>query len=49
MITIKIRTFGDVVKASDITLTKAFGKKVFLANHLIQIRDKVIEKLADME
>lgn len=49
MATIKIRTFGDLVKASDITLTKAFGKKVFLANHLIQIRYKIIEKLADME
>ena len=49
MATIKIRTFGDLVQANDITLTKAFGKKVFLANHLIQTRDKIIEKLADMD
>lgn len=47
--TIKIRTFGDLVKASDGILTKVFGKKAFLANHLIQTRDKIIEKLADME
>ena len=47
--TIKIRTFGDLVQASDMALTKAFGKKAFLANHLIQTRDKIIEKLADME
>jgi len=49
MATIKIRTFGDLVKASDGILTKVFGKKAFLANHLIQTRDKIIEKLADME
>lgn len=49
MATIKIRTFGDLVQASDIALTKVFGKKAFLANHLIQTRDKIIEKLADME
>ena len=49
MATIKIRTFGDLVQASDMALTKAFGKKAFLANHLIQTRDKIIEKLADME
>ena len=49
MATIKIRTFGDLVQANDITLTKAFGKKVFLANHLIQPRDKIIAKLADMD
>lgn len=47
--TIKIRTFGDLVKASDATLTKVFGKKAFLASHLIQTRDKIIERLADME
>lgn len=47
--TIKIRTFGDFVKASDATLTKVFGKKAFLASHLIQTRDKIIERLADME
>lgn len=49
MATIKIRTFGDLVKANDEILTKVFGKKAFLANHLIQTRDKIIEKLADME
>lgn len=49
MATIKICTFGDLVQANDITLIKAFGKKVFLANHLIQTRDKIIEKLADMD
>ena len=49
MATIKIRTFGDLVQASDMALTKVFGKKAFLANHLIQTRDKIIEKLADME
>lgn len=49
MATIKIRTFGDLVQASDMALTKAFGKKAFLANHLIQTRDRIIEKLADME
>lgn len=49
MATIKIRTFGDLVQASDMVLTKVFGKKAFLANHLIQTRDKIIEKLADME
>lgn len=47
--TIKIRTFDDLVKASDATLTKVFGKKAFLASHLIQTRDKIIERLADME
>lgn len=47
--TIKIRTFDDLVKASDATLTKVFGKKAFLASHLIQIRNKIIERLADME
>lgn len=49
MATIRIRTFGDLVQASDLALTKVFGKKAFLANHLIQTRDKIIEKLADME
>ena len=49
MATIKIRTFGDFVQTSDMVLTRAFGKKAFLANHLIQTRDKIIEKLADME
>ncbi len=49
MATIKIRTFGDLVKASDATLTKVFGKKAFLASHLIQTRDKIIERLEDME
>jgi len=47
--TIKVRTFDDLVKASDATLTKVFGKKAFLASHLIQTRDKIIERLADME
>lgn len=49
MATIKIKTFDDLVKASDETLTKVFGKKVFLASHLIQTRDKITERLADME
>lgn len=49
MATIKIRTFDDLVNASDETLTKVFGKKAFLADHLIQTRDKIIEKLVDME
>ena len=49
MTTMKIRTFGELVQADDNTLTKVFGKKAFLANHLIQTRDKIIEKLADME
>ncbi len=49
MATIKIRTFGDLVQASDMDLTEVFGKKAFLANHLLQARDKIIEKLADME
>lgn len=49
MATIKIRTFGDLVQATDSTLIKVFGRKAFLANHLIQTRDKIIEKLADME
>lgn len=49
MATIKIRTFDDLVKASDEVLTKVFEKKAFLASHLIQTRDKIIEKLADME
>lgn len=48
MATIKIHTFGDLVNASDEILTKVFGKKAFLANHLIHTRDKIIEKLADM-
>lgn len=47
--TIKIRTFDDLVKASDATLTKVFGKKAFLASHLIQTRNKIIERLADVE
>lgn len=45
---IKIRTIGDFVQATDSTLIKVFGRKAFLANHLIQTRDKIIEKLADM-
>lgn len=49
MATIKIRTFDDLINASDETLTKVFGKKAFLADHLIQTRDKIIEKLVDME
>lgn len=49
MSTIKIRTIGDLVQASDMTLTGAFGKKAFLANHLIQARDKILERLSDME
>lgn len=49
MATIKIRTFGDLIMASDEVLTKVFGKKVFLATHLLQVRDKIIERLADME
>lgn len=49
MATIKIRTFGDLVQATDSTLIKVFGRKAFLANHLIQTRDKIIEKLAYME
>lgn len=49
MATIKIKTFDDLVKASDETLTKVFGKKAFLAYHLIQTRDKIIDKLVDME
>lgn len=49
MATIKIRTFGDLVQATDSTLIKVFGRKAFLAIHLIQTRDKIIEKLADME
>ena len=49
MATIKIRTFGDLIMASDEVLTKVFGKKVFLAIHLLQVRDKIIERLADME
>ena len=46
---IKIRTFGNLVKAPDAALTKVFGKKAFLASHLIQTRDKIIERLEDME
>ena len=49
MATIKVRTFGDLIKTSDATLTKVFGKKAFLASQLIQTRDKIIERLADME
>ena len=49
MATIKIRTFGDLVQASDLVLIQTFGKKAFLANHLIQTRDIIIEKLAGME
>jgi len=49
MATIKIRTVDDLVKASDEDLTKVFEKKAFLASHLIQTRDKIIDKLADME
>lgn len=49
MATFRIRTFGDLIQTSDNTLEKAFGKKAFLANHLIQTRDKMIEKLTDME
>lgn len=47
--TIRIRTFDDLVNAPDATLTKVFGKKAFLASHLIQIRNKIIERLADVE
>ena len=49
MATIKISTFDDLVKASNENLPKVFGKKAFLAYHLIQTRDKIIEKLVDME
>lgn len=49
MASIKIRTFGDIVQVSDSILTNVFGKKAFLANHLIQTRDRVIKKFADLE
>lgn len=49
MAAMKIRTFGDLVQATESDLTKVFGKKAFLANHLIHTRDKIIKKLADME
>lgn len=47
--TIIIRTWGDLSKAPDDALTKVFGKKAFLASHLMQTRDQIIEKLAGME
>lgn len=46
---VQIKTFGDFVSASDDTLTKALGKKAFLAGHLIDIKNKIIAKLANME
>lgn len=49
MTTLKIKTFDDLIKAPDEKLIKVFGKKAFLAKHLIQVRDKVMEKIADME
>lgn len=49
MATIKIRTIGDLLQVTDSTLIKVFGRKAFLANHLIQTRNKIIKKLADME
>lgn len=49
MAVIKIRTFRDIVQANDSILTKVFGKKAFLANHLIQTRDRIIKKFADLE
>lgn len=49
MASVKIRTFGELIQATDDTLIKAFGKKAFLANHLIKMRDMIIDKLATME
>ena len=49
MATIKIRTIGELVQVTDSTLIKVFGRKALLANHLIQTRNKIIKKLADME
>lgn len=49
MATIKVRTLGDLTRATDNTLTKVFGKKAFLAKHLIEVKNKIIEKIADME
>lgn len=49
MATIKVRTLGDLIRATDNTLTKVFGKKAFLAKHLIEVKNKIIEKIADME
>lgn len=49
MATIKIRTFGDLVNATDATLIKAFGKKAFLANHLIQTRNSIMKRSEDLE
>ena len=49
MATIKIRTFDGLGKCVRRNPYQVFGKKVFLADHLIQTRDKIIEKLVDME
>ena len=45
----KIHTFEQFVQSSDSVLTNILGKKKFLAHHLIQIREKIIKKIADME
>lgn len=49
MATIKVRTLGDLIRATDTTLTKVFGRKAFLAKHLIEVKNKIIEKTEDME
>ena len=45
----KIRTISEFVEASDRLLTKAFGKKVFLVPHLLQTRDKLLNKINEMK
>ena len=49
MASIRIRTFGDLVNATDATLIKVFGKKAFLANHLIQTRNSIMKRSEDLE
>lgn len=45
----KVRTIGELIETSDTFLTEIFGKKAFLVNHLIVARDKLREKVENME
>lgn len=46
---LNIITISDFIEASDKSLTKVFGNRAFLAVHLIQVRNKIIDKLTELK
>lgn len=47
--TIKIKTFGNLIRDNEIILTKVSGKKAFLVEQLVQTINKAMAKLLDVE